>query len=68
MRPVGKARMYVLATRGSREEDFARKRTQHLASRGVRVREADPVAFGGGRVAGADEDEEDDSTDTPTEE
>ena len=55
MRPVGKARMYVLATRGTREEDFARKRTQHLASRGVRVREADPVAFGGGRVAGDSE-------------
>lgn len=50
MRPVGKARMYVLATRGTREEDFARQRTQHLAARGVRVREADPVAFGDGRV------------------
>ncbi len=45
MRPVGKARMYVLATRGTEEEDFARKRTKHLAARGVRVREADPVAF-----------------------
>ena len=53
MRPVGKARMYVLATRGTREEEFARNRTQHLAARGVRVREADPVTFGGGRVAGA---------------
>ena len=50
MRPVGKARMYVLATRGTREEDFARQRTQHLAARGVRVREAEPVAFGDGRV------------------
>jgi DNA excision repair protein ERCC-3 len=46
MRPVGKARMYVLATRGSREEDFARKRTKHLAARGVRVREAEPVTAG----------------------
>jgi DNA excision repair protein ERCC-3 len=56
MRPVGKARMYVLATRGTREEEFARQRTQHLAARGVRVREADPVTFGGGRVAdGVDE-------------
>jgi DNA excision repair protein ERCC-3 len=54
MRPVGKARMYVLATRGTREEDFARKRTQHLAARGVRVREAEPVAFGDGRVAGTE--------------
>ncbi len=46
MRPIGKARMYVLATQGTREEDFARKRTKHLAARGVRIREADPVAFG----------------------
>ena len=46
MRPVGKARMYVLATRGSSEEDFARKRTKHLAARGVRVREAEPVTTG----------------------
>lgn len=46
MRPVGKARMYVLATQGTEEEDFARKRTKHLAARGVRVREAEPVAFG----------------------
>ena len=45
MRPVGKARMYVLATRGTEEEDFARKRTKHLAARGVRVREVEPVAF-----------------------
>jgi DNA excision repair protein ERCC-3 len=52
MRPMGKARMYVLATRGTREEDFARQRTQHLAARGVRVREAEPVAFGDGRVVG----------------
>ncbi len=43
MRPVGKSRMYVLATRGTREEDFARKRTKHLAARGVRVREADAI-------------------------
>ena len=56
MRPVGKARMYVLATRGTREEEFARQRTQHLAARGVRVRETDPATFGGGRVAdGIDE-------------
>jgi len=46
MRPVGKARMYVLATQGSREEDFARKRTHHLAARGVRVRETEPVTAG----------------------
>ena len=52
MRPVGKARMYVLATRGTREEEFARQRTQHLATRGVRVREGEPAAFGEGRVTG----------------
>ena len=46
MRPVGKARMYVLATQGSREEDFARKRTKHLAARDVRVRETEPVTAG----------------------
>ena len=41
MRPMGKARMYVLATRGTQEEEFARKRTRHLASKGVRVRETE---------------------------
>ena len=44
MRPVGRARMYVLATRGSREEDFARQRMRHLAGKGVRVRETDAKA------------------------
>ncbi|MEF8881692.1 MAG: DEAD/DEAH box helicase [Halapricum sp.] len=39
MRPEGKATMYVLATRGSREEDFARQRMRHLAEKGVRVTE-----------------------------
>ena len=39
MRPVGKARMYVLATRGSKEEEFARSRTRHLQGKGIRVRE-----------------------------
>jgi DNA excision repair protein ERCC-3 len=39
MRPTGRARMYVLATRGTREEDFARRRMQHLAEKGVRVTE-----------------------------
>jgi len=47
MRPVGKARMYVLATQGTEEEDFARKRTKHLAARGIRVRETEPLAFVG---------------------
>jgi DNA excision repair protein ERCC-3 len=39
MRPTGRARMYVLATRGSREEEFARQRMQYLAEKGVRVTE-----------------------------
>jgi len=42
MRPVGRARMYVLATRGTDEEEFARRRTRHLAEKGVRVRERSP--------------------------
>jgi DNA excision repair protein ERCC-3 len=41
MRPSGRARMYVLATRGTREEEFARQRTRHLAEKGVRVVERD---------------------------
>jgi len=41
MRPTGRARMYVLATRGTREEEFARQRTRHLAEKGVRVVERD---------------------------
>ncbi|PSQ37962.1 hypothetical protein BRD13_08465 [Halobacteriales archaeon SW_5_70_135] len=41
MRPLGRARMYVLATRGTEEEEFARGRTRHLASKGVRVRETE---------------------------
>lgn len=47
MRPVGRARMYILATRGTREEDFARQRTRHLAARGIRVREAESITSGG---------------------
>jgi DNA excision repair protein ERCC-3 len=31
--------MYVLATQGSREEEFARRRMRHLAEKGVRVTE-----------------------------
>ncbi|NEU58036.1 DEAD/DEAH box helicase [Halorussus sp. MSC15.2] len=39
MRPTGNSRMYVLATRGTTEEDFARRRMQHLSAKGVRVTE-----------------------------
>ncbi|WP_425493567.1 DEAD/DEAH box helicase [Natronosalvus vescus] len=39
MRPAGGALMYVLATRGTREEEFARRQLQHLGRQGVTVRE-----------------------------
>jgi DNA excision repair protein ERCC-3 len=39
MRPSGRARMYILATQGTREEDFARRRMRHLTEKGVRVTE-----------------------------
>ena len=39
MRPGGEAMVYVLATQGTDEEEFARNRTRHLAGKGVRVRE-----------------------------
>lgn len=39
MRPAGRARMYVLATRGTREEEFARQQLRHLASKGIRIQE-----------------------------
>ena len=37
MRPTGRAKMYVLATQGTREEEFARQRMRYLAEKGVRV-------------------------------
>ncbi|WP_049972191.1 DEAD/DEAH box helicase [Haladaptatus cibarius] len=40
MRPAGRARMYVLATRGTREEEFARQQLRHLASKGIRIQES----------------------------
>ncbi|WP_418282823.1 DEAD/DEAH box helicase [Halorubrum sp. DTA98] len=39
MRPVGSALVYVLATRGSAEEEFAQRRMRHLARKGIQVRE-----------------------------
>ncbi len=41
MRPTGRAQVYVLATRGTREAEFARQRTRYLIEKGVRVRERD---------------------------
>jgi DNA excision repair protein ERCC-3 len=45
MRPTGRARMYVLATRGTREEEFARQQMRYLSGKGVRVTERDAEAF-----------------------
>jgi DNA excision repair protein ERCC-3 len=56
MRPLGRARMYVLATRGTEEEEFARGRTRHLASKGVRVRETEADV----EIEGEGEDEDGD--------
>jgi DNA excision repair protein ERCC-3 len=39
MRPVGRAEVVVLATHGTREEQFARKQMRHLAGKGVQVHE-----------------------------
>ncbi len=41
MRPVGGARVYVLATRGTKEEEFARSQQRHLQSKGINVIESD---------------------------
>ncbi|MFB6143610.1 MAG: DEAD/DEAH box helicase [Halorientalis sp.] len=41
MRPEGRALVFVLATRGTTEEDFAQRRLRHLSSKGVRVTEAE---------------------------
>ncbi|MFW5939476.1 MAG: helicase-related protein, partial [Halolamina sp.] len=39
MRPVGRAEVVVLATHGTREEEFSRRQMRHLAEKGVRVHE-----------------------------
>ena len=41
MRPAGSSRVYVLATRGTREEDFARQQLRHLAGKGIRLTETE---------------------------
>lgn len=41
MRPAGGSHVYVLATRGTEEEDHAARRTDYLAANGIRVRESD---------------------------
>ncbi|MBV0923611.1 DEAD/DEAH box helicase [Halomicroarcula limicola] len=44
MRPAGDARMVILATRGTTEEDFVRRQMRHLASKGIRVNETEAEA------------------------
>lgn len=39
MRPAGSSIVHVLATRGTREEDFARRQLTHLAGKGIKIRE-----------------------------
>lgn len=39
MRPAGNATVYVLATRGTREEDFAQNQLRYLQGKGMDVRE-----------------------------
>jgi len=39
MRPAGTATMYMLATQGTREEEFARRQLRHLREKGIRVTE-----------------------------
>jgi len=58
MRPVGDAMLYILATRGTEEEDFVRQQMRHLASKGIKVteRDAEAVAEPEGGESEGDED------------
>lgn len=38
MRPFGDAQVYIIATKGSNEEDFARRQVEHLKEKGVPVK------------------------------
>ncbi|AEN05396.1 type III restriction protein res subunit [halophilic archaeon DL31] len=58
MRPVGRAEVVVLATHGTREEEFARRQMRHLAEKGVQVHET---------VVGSEEEGEEDSDDEAAE-
>jgi DNA excision repair protein ERCC-3 len=62
MRPAGSAQVYVLATRGTREEDFATRQMRHLAEKGVRVTEraVDGDDEGDGGAGGDDQADADD--------
>jgi DNA excision repair protein ERCC-3 len=66
MRPEGSAHVVVLATRGTKEEDFVQNQLRHLASKGVSVRDGDAKAFDDpdAIVAGEEDAATKDSTDT----
>ncbi|MFD1600732.1 DEAD/DEAH box helicase [Halobellus rarus] len=61
MRPAGGSRVYVLATRGTSEEDFAQRRMRHLAEKGVRVTESDRTQEAAVDQAGSESDDRDES-------
>ncbi|AFZ74675.1 DEAD/DEAH box helicase [Natronobacterium gregoryi] len=54
MRPAGGALVYVLATRGTREEEFARRQLQHLGRKGMTVREQTRGQVGSNETADSD--------------
>ncbi|ADB63749.1 type III restriction protein res subunit (plasmid) [Haloterrigena turkmenica DSM 5511] len=64
MRPAGGALVYVLATRGTREEDFARKQLQHLGRKGMTIREQNVERDEGSEADDADETDEKDGNGT----
>jgi DNA excision repair protein ERCC-3 len=68
MRPGGRALMYVLATRGTREEEFARQQMRYLAGKGVQVREHtvdDPDDEGAPDENGGEETDDGEMDDAP---
>jgi DNA excision repair protein ERCC-3 len=51
MRPAGGSKVYVLATRGTSEEEFAQRRMRHLAEKGIRVIESEAEVEGEGSAS-----------------
>ncbi|WP_411963649.1 DEAD/DEAH box helicase [Haloferax sp. YSMS24] len=64
MRPAGSALVYVLATRGTSEEDFAQRQMQHLAGKGIQVRESNSGAPADDEHDTTQDDEQDDEADS----
>jgi DNA excision repair protein ERCC-3 len=60
MRPVGDAMLYILATRGTEEEDFVRQQMRHLASKGIKVTEKDAEAVAEPESGDGEKDDVDD--------